>query len=99
MRKWVQFWALSVLLMALLSGPAGAETFQVNGDALAAIRLPTPTNNAEKEYLGLSGTGDFSLSQLKAVTLIIEVFSMYSPHCQREAPLVNELHGLFEKKH
>lgn len=93
------FWLsiLAGLAIALFSGPACAETFQVNGDALTGIQLPIPKNNAEKEYLGLSGTGNFSLSQLKASTLIIEVFSMYCPHCQREAPVVNELHGLIEK--
>jgi len=85
------------LAIVLSSAPAGAETFQVNGDALAGIQLPIPQNNAEKEYLGVSGKGTFSLSQLKAATLIIEVFSMYCPHCQREAPVVNELHGLIEK--
>ena len=93
------FWFLILagLAIALFSGPAGAETFQVNGAALAGIQLPIPENSAEKEYLGVSGKGTFSLSQLKAATVIIEVFSMYCPHCQREAPVVNELHGLIEK--
>ena len=51
----------------------------------------------KKNILDCQGQGTFSLSQLKAATLIIEVFSMYCPHCQREAPIVNELHGLIEK--
>ena len=97
MRKYAQFWALLVCLTALLPGPAGAESFHVNGGALADIQLPIPENNAEKEYLGLTGKGTVSLSQLKATALIIEVFSMYCPHCQREAPVVNKLRGLIEK--
>lgn len=97
MTKSSWFLMIAGLAIVLSSAPAGAETFQVNGDALAGIQLPIPQNNAEKEYLGVSGKGTFSLSQLKAATLIIEVFSMYCPHCQREAPVVNELHGLIEK--
>ena len=88
---------LTGFAIALFAGPAGAETFHVNGAVLAGIQLPIPENNAEKEYLGLSGNGTFSLSQLKAAALIIEVFSMYCPHCQREAPVVNKLHGLIGK--
>ena len=93
------FWLLILagLAIALFAGPAPAKTFHVNGAALAGIQLPIPENNAEREYLGLSGRGAFSLSQLKATTLIIEVFSMYCPHCQREAPVVNELHRMIEK--
>jgi thiol-disulfide isomerase/thioredoxin len=88
---------LEGLAIAIFSGLAGAETFHVNGAALAGIQLPIPQNNAEKEYLGLSGKGTFSLSRLKATSLIIEVFSMYCPHCQHEAPVVNQLHRMIEK--
>jgi thiol-disulfide isomerase/thioredoxin len=93
------FWLsiLACLAIAVFSGPAGAKTFHVNGAALAGIQLPIPENNAEKEYLGLSGKGTFSLSQLKEATLVIEVFSMYCPHCQHEAPVVNQLHRMIEK--
>ncbi len=95
--KSLWFLILAGLAIALLPGPAVAITFHVNGGALGGIQLPIPQNNAEKEYLGLSGKGTFSLSQVKAHLLIIEVFSMYCPHCQHEAPVVNELHGLIEK--
>jgi thiol-disulfide isomerase/thioredoxin len=98
MSKWLQLWPLLALLMAAFCGTAAmAGAFQVSGAALAGIQLPSPENNAEKEYLGVSGRGTFSLSQVKAQLLIIELFSMYCPHCQREAPVVNELHALIEK--
>jgi thiol-disulfide isomerase/thioredoxin len=98
MMEWFRFWALSAFLIFVFCEKAvAAGTFQVSGDALAGIQLPVPQNNAAKEYLGLSGTGNFSLPGVKARTLVIEVFSMYCPICQREAPVVNELHGLIEK--
>lgn len=98
MRKWLRFWALSAFLISALCGTAqAAGNFHVNGQLLGSLQLPIPKNEAEKEYLGLSGRGTLSLSQVQARILIIEVFSMYCPHCQREAPAVNKLHGLIEK--
>ena len=55
------------------------------------FKLPIPEEEA-KTYLGISGQGDFNISQIKTQILIIEVFSMYCPHCQKEAPRVNELY-------
>ena len=64
------------------------------GQELPEIRLPIPSDISHKQYLGLTGEGTFKLSEIKASVVIIEIFSMYCPHCQREAPTVNEF---FEK--
>jgi thiol-disulfide isomerase/thioredoxin len=98
MRRLLRYSVLSVFLMAALYSTAvAAGNFHVNEDLLAGIQLPIPENNAGKAYLGLSGKGAFSLSQVKARMLIVEVFSMYCPICQREAPVVNDLHTLIGK--
>jgi thiol-disulfide isomerase/thioredoxin len=94
MRRLLRYSVLSIFLIAALCSTAVvAGNFDVNEEVLARIQLPIPENNAEKEYLGLSGKGTFSLSQVKARMLIVEVFSMYCPVCQREAPVVNDLHA------
>ncbi len=46
--------------------------------------------------LGLTATGPFRLAHVKADLVIVEVFNMYCPHCQAEAPNVNKLHRLIE---
>lgn len=56
------------------------------------FNLPMPQREAEKGYLGLSGTGSFTTGQIKAPVLIVEVFSFYCPYCQQAAPRVNELY-------
>jgi peroxiredoxin len=66
--------------------PAGEKPF-----GLAALRLPTPTDPAHLDYLGVPPGETFALSDIQARILIIEVFSMYCPHCQKEAPIVNRL--------
>jgi protein-disulfide isomerase len=56
------------------------------------FELPMPGSEREKSYLGLSGTGKFTIGQIKTQVLIIEVYSFYCPHCQRSAAQVNELY-------
>lgn len=60
------------------------------------FELPMPESEKEKSYLGLSGTGNFKLRQIKAPVLIIEIFSFYCPHCQRTASQVNDLYHMIQ---
>jgi peroxiredoxin len=66
------------------------------GDPFPSITLPTPESPTHKAYLGLSEGDSFRISQIKARVVIIEIFSMYCPHCQREAPMVNRLYEKIE---
>ncbi len=74
-----------------------AEKFRVNQEVLGRLEFPVPESEAGRNYLGLSGEDTFTLSQIRAQTVILEIFSMYCPICQGEAPTVNELHRLIEK--
>jgi thiol-disulfide isomerase/thioredoxin len=67
------------------------------GGVLPMINLPVPQSHAVRNYLGLSGEGFFTIPQIKAKVVIVEIFSMYCPHCQWEAPKVNELYWAVEK--
>jgi thiol-disulfide isomerase/thioredoxin len=67
------------------------------GETLPSIQLPVPKSLVEKSYLGLSREGSFTIPQIKARVVIIEIFSMYCPYCQKDAPGVNELYQLIEK--
>ena len=49
--------------------------------------------------LGLaSKTGPTPISKLNADVLVVEIFSMYCPFCQREAPNINALQALIDKQ-
>jgi len=65
-----------------------------NSVTVPAFEITVPVT---LEYLGLAGEEHFKSNQIKAEIIIIEMFSMYCPHCQREAPLVNELYNAIEK--
>jgi peroxiredoxin len=76
---------------------AGNRT-PAKGEAFPDIALVMPDKPCDMDYLGLKGTNTFKLSQVRADVVILEIFSMYCPYCQREAPLVNQLYDLIDKR-
>ena len=65
---------------------------------LPDFQLTVPENPVYKQYLGVEGTGQFRIPDIKAQAVIIEIFSMYCPFCQREAPRLNKLYEKIEKE-
>lgn len=88
------FSLLAYSTLALLASPIRPPQ---KGETLPSFSLPIPKDLSLKEYLGLSGEGLFRIPEIKTKVLIIEIFSMYCPHCQKDAPRINELYDLFEK--
>lgn len=86
---------ITVFVLLLPSLGVSSDTKQLN-EPLPAIEMPLPKSDFHLQYLGLANKSSdtFLLSEVDADILIIELFSMYCPYCQKEAPLVNEL---FEK--
>ena len=66
------------------------------GGVFPEIELLKSSNPVDLTYLGLSGSGIFKIQQVKADVVIIEIFSMYCPYCQGEAPNINNLYSLIE---
>ena len=65
--------------------------------AFEIFSLPLPADKAMQDYLGVA-TDPFPLTAVKTRLLVIEAFSMYCPHCQREAPLINRFHGMIQSR-
>jgi peroxiredoxin len=88
---------LMIFLVYVFTLPASAANKPPEkGEQLPIIALPIPKNIDEKNYLGLSGSGTFKIPQIKAKVVIVEIYSMYCPYCQKDAPGVNELYHLIE---
>jgi thiol-disulfide isomerase/thioredoxin len=85
-----------VLVMMAIPAVALAEPPQKGGQ-LPLIMLPVPKSPEERAYLGLSGTGTFKIPQIKADVVIVEIFSMYCPICQKDAPGLNELYNKIQE--
>ncbi|MFH1351917.1 MAG: TlpA disulfide reductase family protein [Pseudomonadota bacterium] len=94
------FISLAVITaISVLSDPglASAPAPPNEGSTLPAINLPVPNNPNDRNYLGVTGSGSFQIPQIRSKVVIIEIYSMYCPYCQREAPLLNSLYEAIEK--
>jgi thiol-disulfide isomerase/thioredoxin len=97
MKKTLMLLGLSALFFfAITSSIHAANKPPQKGEMLPVMSLPIPKSPAEKSYLRLSGEGFFKIPQIKAKVVIIEIYSMYCPYCQKDAPGVNELYSLIE---
>ena len=89
------YWPVAAMFLFAATSPLfAADQPPVKGGALPAFELPVPQDLQLREYLGLSESGSFTIREIKAQVVIIEIFSMYCPFCQQEAPRVNELFNL-----
>ncbi len=86
--------AISLALLHCLAFASNSPPLK--GNVLPEIDIPVPENAADRSYLGIEGSAFFKIPQIKATVVIIEIFSMYCPHCQREAPEINRLYSIIE---
>jgi thiol-disulfide isomerase/thioredoxin len=96
MKKAMVCWAAAVLFLAALTAEASQNNPPAAGRPLPELKLLKPANSAELRYLGLSGSGTFTVDQISGQAAIIQIFSMYCPYCQKDAPNVNRLYNLIE---
>jgi len=98
MRKSAVLALMFVLFIAgfhiLIVESRAADTPPAEGAVLPDIKLPAIEKSEDIQYLGIKGDAPFKIPQVQAEVVIVEIFSMYCPYCQREAPLLNELYRL-----
>lgn len=80
---WVIRWEkceLIILLALLLAFPCGVSAANQpphEGGVLPTFDLPVPESTQYRQYLGLDQKSVFSIADIKAEVVIIEIFSMY----------------------
>ncbi len=89
-----------LLLLGLFSAPALAGAGQPQaGQSFPMAQFNRPQPAAEARYLGLEpGQAAFKLGQVKAQAVLLEVFSMYCPICQVDAPRMNEMFQMIQAR-
>jgi peroxiredoxin len=66
------------------------------GDIFPETPLKTPIHPKERKYLGLPKDNTFTLKDIRADLVLVEILSVYCPSCQRQAPAYNKLFDLIE---
>lgn len=92
MNKTVPTFLICLLFSFLSIGPVFSADRVA--ELLPDFELPIPEETDHVNYLGIHGVaGDtFVIADIDADIVLIELFSMYCPFCQEEAPAVNELY-------
>jgi len=67
------------------------------GMDLPQFTLDAPVSEVDQKYLGLSEREPFSLSQISARIFVIEIFSMYCPHCRKQGPILNKIYKFIQE--
>lgn len=69
------------------------------GQTFPDITFAGPVTDKEAKELGAGAKGKpFTLQQTNTQAVILVVFSMYCPFCQKEAPELNKMHTLIKSK-
>ena len=85
------------LIVALLPVAAAALAAPPQaGDLLPVVELAAPGDAAQRQYLGVGAGERFRIADIQSEVVIVQIFSMYCPHCQRQAPEVNRLFEIIE---
>jgi hypothetical protein len=78
LKKLAIFFAVIIVNLAVTNHPAlAAAKPPAQGGVLPPFELVVPEDSAAKSYLGISGSGRFTITQIKAKVVILELFSMY----------------------
>jgi peroxiredoxin len=81
-----------ILFCACYVSAGAASPEQVYSKAIIQARLQLPDDKAAAGYLGIGRkSGTIMLGDIDADIIIVEIFSMYCPYCQRHAPATNKL--------
>jgi thiol-disulfide isomerase/thioredoxin len=92
----------ALALLAVAATPAlaveaseapGAKPLPV-GTAFPDVPLIGKLSPELAASLGITAVGPTPIATVDAEVLVVEIFSMYCPFCQREAPTINALHAL-----
>ena len=95
MKKIILSWIFIFLFLSSYTVIAETKPPEV-GCVSPEIILSVPQKPEHQKYLGLAGEGKFTIPQIKAKVVLIEIFSMYCPHCQGNASIVNEFYRKIE---
>ena len=67
------------------------------GTLLPQFRLRPPDSKEERSYLGITGNDPFSIDQISAKIIMVEIIGVYCPHCHVQAPSFRKLYYRIKK--
>lgn len=88
---------VAALVLSLIGSPGYPADGLGPGSTMPAYQLKMLDSPEAGSYLGLKGAKTFSLSQVGANLMVAEIFSVYCPVCQKNAPQLNQLFKIIQE--
>ncbi len=86
-----------VVFLSSLPAVAGSPALPAAGSQLPTLKIEAASTEKDLRYLGLKAPQPFTVPQVEAPYVLIEIMSVYCPHCQAQAPLFNTLFNRIKK--
>ncbi len=85
----------SLILVVSASGKKSAKGTKF-GDLFPRYTFPPSASSQDLAYLGISEGKSFTLGDIKADLIVLELINIYCTSCQKQAPIYNEVFALVE---
>jgi len=90
--------ALASLQLVILTPPGAVQAALGMGESFPEVSLPRPRDDAAGAYLGLAPEQQsFTLSQVRARVVLVELLNVLCPHCQKQTKPYNQLYQRLEQ--
>ena len=98
-QHWLIMIAIFVLASVSCAGNAHRQKIRLiqAGDSFPETPLPIPPDPGSQKYLGALGENNFTLKEIGADLIVVEILSVYCHSCQRQIKAYNQLYDLIEK--
>jgi hypothetical protein len=80
-----------VFLFSLYPQAGFCGTPPKQGENLPEIGLAVPDSEKDKAYLGIKGKDRFSIKDIDAQLIVLEILGVYCPVCHKQRPHINRL--------
>jgi hypothetical protein len=77
MKRLISLTTFAIYLLMAAHPVLAASRPPAQGETLPPFELAMPQDAGARTYLGLSNSGQFTIPQIKARVVIIEIFNMY----------------------
>ena len=85
--------------LAIILAVAAPRSAAPAAKNLAHLTFAGVISEADRHYLGLEKSAPFSLQDIKAPYILLEIMRTGCPHCVDQTPAMNQLHKLVANSH
>ncbi|EGJ49880.1 TlpA disulfide reductase family protein [Desulfocurvibacter africanus] len=89
---------IPVMFLLFMSQPGLSRAVPAVGQEFPDLRMSPPSTAEDAAYLGVKPSQPFTLSDVGSDFLLLDVMSALCPHCQADAPHMNEVFAAIQEQ-